>query len=1173
MPIVNWNLTTHENEIAAATEGTRLYGGVSKCPQVKLHLIRQKPTDTSVEYKYVLQYVPSPDGPVQQGADLYDGTERYFRMDYTDGSDDKTEYSGGLDLKDVAEVTELASGVMQFEKKDRERTVAVDVVVYWDTLTINGRVNEFGTKKVSQNITIEKAKNGSGSGSGTTAGDGTPSDTTATTDTSEVPLWEADWSTASIFELDANTPTKAPPKPTVTIEPSTDGKKSILEIKVDKSVVFDSLYKVALVFDIVKDDIYPLYGTDDLIVYSDEDYVITDYASVRVEVDNGHRYNVRCRTIKTVAKEKHTSEWSEWSDTKESMPLAPKKILACSARSSDGINVNSIYLEWTPVATATSYEIQYSTNRNMDDFPDTCTSVPTNDKGTKRTFTVSDSGTSGAKYYVRVRAIGAGEGDAAKSAWSPIADVIIGSAPGAPYAWSQLEKVIAGKPVNLYWTHNTTDGSPETLATLTIKLVYPEFTSGMRVYKGRYYNFKNALYRCIKTGKPTDITDTKFLKKMSNDTFTETIEVPRSNPTVYTYGMHVYEDEYYTYSNALYKCLKDGEPESINDTDFFELIEDPYNPGAQSHYTLKTASLMKDGVVGVNWSVITYGISPEPSPSSEVKTIEIYALPTMTLGVADHQGNRLTTLTSFPIRVKASVTDASGTQKPIGYYLSVMANESYTTRDAIGNPKVVHKDDLVYYNNFDINTPLDTYLSAGDLTLENNISYTLTCIASMDSGLTAEESHDFTVGWDVEQHLPSASVLVNTNVYAAAIRPYCEETIEQWHIVNRRDDGKYVIGEKVDGEVEDITPLVKSAEPIGKNLLDTSVVTDAKNCNAYPFSGGMSIKKTREGITSASSLPMYLIADKTYRLSYTPSGSAYKHYWCDADDDSVEAQISSATFTPAESGYYRIDFCNDGEVGSVLTIRNAQVEVGTDKTTYEEYQGTEVILEKTITGEEVYVSGDKYYCITSETRLVEDVVLSIYRRDHDGGFTEIAKSIPNTNTFVPDPHPALDYARYRIVATSTKTGYVSYYDLPSQPVNCKSVIIQWDEEWNAYDADAGRTTEKTWTGSLLSIPYNIDVSDKRAVDVEMIKYVGRKHPVSYYGTHLGETASWSCAIPKSDKETLYALRRLAAWAGDVYVREPSGVGYWANVVVNFSQKHCDPIVPVSFEITRVEGGV
>ena len=62
-------------------------------------------------------------------------------------------------------------------------------------------------------------------------------------------------------------------------------------------------------------------------------------------------------------------------------------------------------------------------------------------------------------------------------------------------------------------------------------------------------------------------------------------------------------------------------------------------------------------------------------------------------------------------------------------------------------------------------------------------------------------------------------------------------------------------------------------------------------------------------------------------------------------------------------------------------------------------------------------------------------------------------------------------------------------------------------------------------------------------------------------------------IPKSDKETIYGLRRLARWMGDVYVREPSGSGYWANITVSFSQKHTELTIPVSLSITQVEGGI
>ena len=112
-----------------------------------------------------------------------------------------------------------------------------------------------------------------------------------------------------------------------------------------------------------------------------------------------------------------------------------------------------------------------------------------------------------------------------------------------------------------------------------------------------------------------------------------------------------------------------------------------------------------------------------------------------------------------------------------------------------------------------------------------------------------------------------------------------------------------------------------------------------------------------------------------------------------------------------------------------------------------------------------------------------------------------------------------------------------------------------------------------WTGSMVKLPYNISTSENHSPDISLVKYIGRSHPVSYYGTQRGESASWSTVIPKDDVETLYALRRLAVWAGDVYVREPSGVGYWAQITVSISQKHDDLTIPVSFDINRVEGGI
>lgn len=215
----------------------------------------------------------------------------------------------------------------------------------------------------------------------------------------------------------------------------------------------------------------------------------------------------------------------------------------------------------------------------------------------------------------------------------------------------------------------------------------------------------------------------------------------------------------------------------------------------------------------------------------------------------------------------------------------------------------------------------------------------------------------------------------------------------------------------------------------------------------------------------------------------------------------------------------------------------------------------------------------------------KSVNLFAYRREFDGTFTELVTDSENpdsgleneTSTWITDPHPALDYARYRIVARSKETGIINYFDVPAVPVQEKSVVIQWDEKWQAFDAVDGDAmmdnTDQSYSGSMLKLPYNIDVSNAHSPDVSLVRYIGRRRPVSYYGTQLGETATWNVVIPKSDKDTLYALRRLAIYMGNVYVREPSGSGYWANITLSFSQRHLDLTIPVTINITPVEGGV
>ena len=222
-----------------------------------------------------------------------------------------------------------------------------------------------------------------------------------------------------------------------------------------------------------------------------------------------------------------------------------------------------------------------------------------------------------------------------------------------------------------------------------------------------------------------------------------------------------------------------------------------------------------------------------------------------------------------------------------------------------------------------------------------------------------------------------------------------------------------------------------------------------------------------------------------------------------------------------------------------------------------------------------YVAYIRPYCQDDKGGLVENITLGVYRKEFDGSFTEIATRLNNTkNVVVTDPHPALDYARYRIVAIDDATGTVSFYDGPGYPVNGSAVVIQWDEEWSYFDShDSAKLKETPYAGSMLVLPYNIDVSDSHSNDVNLVKYIGRQRPVAYYGTQLGETSTWNLDIEKSDKETLYGLRRLAIWTGDVYVREPSGSGYWASIQVSFNQKHTVLTIPVTLSITRVEGGI
>lgn len=465
-----------------------------------------------------------------------------------------------------------------------------------------------------------------------------------------------------------------------------------------------------------------------------------------------------------------------------------------------------------------------------------------------------------------------------------------------------------------------------------------------------------------------------------------------------------------------------------------------------SHYYLSTRSYTEGAVV--RWSVRTAGITGVYGPWSATREINIYAPPSLSLILSDEQegNNIIRKVTKFPFYVIANAGPYS--QKPIGFHISVTSKDSYETMDEFGNVKMIAEGQEIFSKYYDTDTQtLRVTMTPGDINLENNCEYEITCTVTMDTGLTEEEKISFTVSLMETQYYPTAEILFDEKTLSVNIRPYCTE-------------------------------------------------------RPYIF----------------------------YKVLYDTSNGTY-----------------TRTTTV-------LDPLDGTSVDNALTDRDDLVFVGVD------------------TSDEVV-----YFTVvqSDEEHLVENVTLSVYRQEYDGRFVAIAIDVNNTdNMYVTDPHPSLDSARYRVVSTDTDTGTISYTDIPAYAIGVKSVIIQWDETWgNLHLIGDDPVEEVTWAGSMLKLPYNIDVTDSNSMDVSLIEYIGRSHPVSYYGTQLGTSSTWNVDIPKSDKNTLYGLRRLAIYTGDVYVREPSGSGYWANISVSFSQKHRELVVPVTLEIKRVEGGM
>ena len=201
----------------------------------------------------------------------------------------------------------------------------------------------------------------------------------------------------------------------------------------------------------------------------------------------------------------------------------------------------------------------------------------------------------------------------------------------------------------------------------------------------------------------------------------------------------------------------------------------------------------------------------------------------------------------------------------------------------------------------------------------------------------------------------------------------------------------------------------------------------------------------------------------------------------------------------------------------------------------------------------------------------DGVTLSVYRIDDDGSLVLLMAGIANDGTTtVVDPHAQFGECWYHIVATDTATGVCNFadaYDF-SKHDTC---VIQWNERWQeAIDPDDLADRSYEYAGYLIDGLYNLQFDENGEPEVEEAKYIGREHPVSYYGTQLGYTATYQTEFPRGDQATLDLCRKLMGYLDDCYIREPSGTGFWAHVTTSLSRTEDSQAISFTVNASRVD---
>ena len=696
----------------------------------------------------------------------------------------------------------------------------------------------------------------------------------------------------------------------------------------------------------------------------------------------------------------------------------------------------------------------------------------------------------------------------------------------------------------------------------------------------------------------------------------------------------------------------------------------------------------------IQWRAVTYEgsavIEANMSPFSEIKTFAVHEKPGIEVRIdnidPNNENNGLPVVTTYPIKFITETTYSSSYLNEIkvtSMGFKIISRQSYRRLDRYGNPTVIKAGDVLY-SSLDVTDPRDKtrYINANEITLDDNITYTLEATVCLNNGANAVDTFDFTVDMAAKEYIIECTGTINPNNVSLDLRPaaieykgtglepsgdpvpfgydsyiwvangklYCSynkvydpETgvisdtgwdlyVEGYPLVSdqfwQAEDGRMLgyagnfgtIFNEETGEWERDTREVRYAtsEPIFRTKMPIMFGSGTYEWSDFLF-------RTYQEIGSSDVIvDMSVFNDGDWQSipegsirSEAVGGIIAQSAWYFYNGEYITGMLSTgqydydfgiySTISPPVQIYNVTGFVNRHLPGlyvwhagnrtfwsngsthyELIFDESLEVPLNWTPTTFEglsSFYGTYV---KTIDGVAYTTYNSYLYKLDLDTMTWEmvnanapsgpvrtyanGVNLSVYRKNDDGTMVPIAENVVNESGInITDPHPNLGGSNYRIVATDMESGEMTFYDPPPYDMKCTDIILQWDEYY-ASRPNTGSENELPEMGNMIRLPYNIDVSESANMESEMVSYIGRSNPVSYYGTQTGYTASWSTEIPKYDKETIKMLRKLQVFAGDVYVREPNGTGYWANVKVTFPINHLALTVSVSISITRVEGG-